>query len=454
MKNKKETVALKSVFAGVLLTLTKFIVGILTGSMGIISEAAHSLLDLVAAIMTFFAVNVGDKPADKNHNYGHGKVESVSALIETGLLFLTGFWIIYESVHRLISGNTEIKTAWYSFAVVILSIIVDITRSRALNKVAKETNSQALEADALHFSSDILSSGVVLLGLIFVLLGINGADSFAAIGVSAFVFLAAYRLGKKTIDVLVDSAPSGVSEKVYEIVKKIDFVLGVDRIRIRHLGPNLSIEIIVSVNHKLSVDKVHEISQNIETEIKKEIPDADMVVNIKPVKSDDETIVESIKTLALKNGFSVHDVIVDNLDEKQYISYDLELPDNLTIKEAHDIATNFEKSIKEEVGDGVELNSHIEPIKKHAILSSNVTKEEQEKIMNIVKEIDKDIEEIFEPHNILIRKIEDKTFISFHCFAPQDLSLEKVHNITMKFEYLLKEKLPELKRVVIHVESK
>ncbi|MEZ7820918.1 MAG: cation diffusion facilitator family transporter, partial [Patescibacteria group bacterium] len=164
MKNKKEIVALGSVFAGVGLTLTKFIVGILTGSMGIISEAAHSLLDLVAAIMTFFAVKVGDKPADEAHNYGHGKVESVSALIETGLLFVTGFWIIYESINRLISKNTEIKTTWYSFAVVILSIVIDVTRSRALNKVAKETNSQALEADALHFSSDILSSGVVLLG--------------------------------------------------------------------------------------------------------------------------------------------------------------------------------------------------------------------------------------------------------------------------------------------------
>ena len=139
MKNKKESVALSSVFAGVFLTLTKFLVEFLTGSMGIISEAAHSLLDLVAAIMTFFAVKVGDKPADKEHHFGHGKVESVSALIETGLLFITGFWIIYESIHRLVVGGTEIKVTWYAFVVVILSIIIDISRSRALGKVAKET---------------------------------------------------------------------------------------------------------------------------------------------------------------------------------------------------------------------------------------------------------------------------------------------------------------------------
>ncbi len=454
MKNKKELVAISSVVAGVILTTTKFIVGVLTGSMGILSEAVHSLLDLAAAVMTFFAVKVGDKPADEDHNYGHGKIESISALIETGLLFITGFWIIYESVHKLIVGDIEVKATWYAFVVVVLSMIIDISRSRALKKIAKETNSQALEADALHFSSDILSSGVVLLGLVFILFGIRGADTIAAMGVSIFVFLAAYRLGKKTIDVLVDGTPSGVLEKIKEIVKKIDYIIDIERIRVRHLGSNLSIELIIVVNHKLSIDKVHEISQNIEVEIKKEIKEADIVINIKPVKSNDETIVESIRALALKNGFSVHDVIVDNLDNKQYISYDLELPDDLTIKEAHDIATNFEKSIKNEVEDNTELNSHIEPLKKHAILSSNITKEEQKRVKDAISEIDKTIEEICEPHNILIRRIEEKLFVSFHCLAQHNISLEKIHDITMKFEYLLKEKVSEIKRVVIHVESK
>ncbi len=181
---------MSSVAAGAALTLTKLVVGLLTGSMGIISEAAHSLLDLAAAVMTVFAVKHGDKPADADHPYGHGKIESVSALIETGLLFLTSAWIVYESVRRLWSGNVEIEATWYAFAVVIGAMAVDISRSRALYAVAKRTKSQALEADALHFSSDIWSSAVVLIGLVFVRLGIKGADAIAAIGVSMFVAVA------------------------------------------------------------------------------------------------------------------------------------------------------------------------------------------------------------------------------------------------------------------------
>jgi len=191
--NEKKSVALSSVFASLLLTITKFVVGILTGSIGIISEAAHSALDLAAAIMTYFAVKIGDKPADESHPYGHGKVESVSALGETGLLFITSIWIVYEAVHRLFLKNVEIDVTWYAFAVIILSIVVDYSRSRALKKVADKTQSQALEADALHFSSDIWSSAVVLIGLIFVSFGIKGADAIAAMGVAVFVIIAGYR---------------------------------------------------------------------------------------------------------------------------------------------------------------------------------------------------------------------------------------------------------------------
>jgi cation diffusion facilitator family transporter len=452
MENKKEKVALSSVLAGVALTCTKFVVGLLTGSMGIISEAAHSLLDLAAAIMTFFAVRFGDKPADESHPYGHGKIESISALAETGLLFVTSGWIIYEATHRLVTKNIEVEATWYAFAVVIFSIIIDISRSRALSRVAKQTNSQALEADALHFSSDIWSSSVVFLGLIFVLFGIKGADSIAAIGVAVFVAFAGWRLGKRTINVLVDAAPKGISEEAKKIAENVNGVVKVERIRVRPLGPNVFVDMIVEVSRKLSVAGSNEIIKNVELEIEKKIPGVDATISIKSVQLDSETIIESVQALAGKNNVTVHDVIVDNLDEKQYISYDLELPDNLNIKEAHQIATRVERDIREELGEGVQLNSHIEPQKQQAILSSNVSEEEMRGVLAALAKTDKEVGEINNLHNVLVRKIGDKFFVSFHCLAPADVSLEVIHNITNKFEYLMREKMPAIKRVVIHVE--
>jgi cation diffusion facilitator family transporter len=454
MQNKKQLVAASSVWAGFFMTLMKLVVGIMTGSMGIISEAAHSLFDLGAAVMTFFAVKLGDKPADESHPYGHGKIESVSALIETGLLFVTAIWIVYESIRRLISGKVEVEAAWYAFAVIIISILINISRANALKKVAKETSSQALEADALHFFSDIWSSLVVLLGLVFVLLGVKGADAIAAIGVSVFIGFAGYNLGKRTIDVLVDAAPKGISEKAREIAKNINGIIGVERVRVRPLGPNIFVDMTVSVNRKLSAAGSDEIIKNLEKEIEKQIPGADAVIATKPVHLSSETIVESVQALAAKNNVAVHDVIVDNLDGKQYISYDLELPDNLDIQEAHKIATAVEGEIKKELGEDIQLNSHIEPLKNEAILSSNVTNEEMQKVMAAINETDEEVGEISDLHNVLVRKIGDKFFVSLHCLSPGNMSLESVHNVTNRFEYLMKEKMKEIKRVVIHTEPK
>ena len=452
--HQKSSVALSSILASILLTVTKFITGILTGSMGIISEAAHSLLDLGAATLTYFAVKVGDKPADEDHPYGHGKVESVSALIETGLLFVTSAWIIYESVRRMIAGNVEVEATWYAFAVIILSIIIDISRSRALSHVAKETKSQALEADALHFSSDVWSSAVVLLGLVCVALGIKGADSVAAIAVSLFIALAGYRLGKRTIDVLVDAAPKGVSEQVKNIAGSIEGVIAVERVRVRPLGPNVFVEINIQVSRKISVARAQKIVNKIEEEAEKQIPGSDILVRTCSKQMDNETIIDTVQAIAAKNDFSVHDVIVDRLDCKQYISYDVEVPDNLTTKEAHDAATLLEDSIKEEVGNDIVINSHIEPMKCEAILSAELSKEEMDLVSSALNKTDEEVEEISDLHNLLVRKIGDKFFVSFHCLVPGDLSLEKAHNITSRFEYLMKDKMKDIKRVVIHIEPK
>lgn len=213
MVNKKEA-ALSSIIAAVFLTTMKFVVGILTFSLGIISEAIHSLLDLLAAMITYFSVSMSDKPADRQHQYGHGKIENLSAFLESVLLVITCAWIVYEAVNRLLTNESNVTVTVWSYAVVIVSMIIDISRSRMLFKVAKRDNSQALEADAIHFSTDILSSGVVLLGLICAHFGYYKADAISAIGVAIIVLFISFRLGKSAIDVLLDRVPDGLTEKL------------------------------------------------------------------------------------------------------------------------------------------------------------------------------------------------------------------------------------------------
>ena len=276
--NEKTQVALSSVLWSIFLTAIKAIVGFITGSLGILSEALHSLLDLGAALLTLFAVKIGEKPADKEHPYGHLKIESVSALIESALLFITSGWIIYEAVKRLFFEKIEIEVTWYAFLVIIISILVDISRSRALLKVAKKTKSQALEADALHFSSDIWSSSAVLIGLVCVYLKIPAADTLAALVVAIIVLRAGYKLSKRTFDILIDTAPEGVDDLVREIGEKNKDVLSVERVRVRHVGMITFVEISICIDRKLSLERAKEISKDIEKEIKGKVENADVTI--------------------------------------------------------------------------------------------------------------------------------------------------------------------------------
>src|SRR5215475_5809503 len=236
MRAEKRTAAGNSVLAAVLITALKLAVGVTTGSLGILSEAAHSGLDLIASILTFFSVRLSDKPADADHQYGHRKVENFSAFVETGLLLLTCVWIIYEAALRLFFRKIDIEPSIAAFAVMLFSMCVDWWRSRVLGKIANKYDSQALEADALHFSIDIWSAGIVILGLALVMAGrtfhiewLRDADPVAALIVAGVVVSVSWRLARRTIDALLDAAPKGVRSQIHDAVSRIEGVLEVDR---------------------------------------------------------------------------------------------------------------------------------------------------------------------------------------------------------------------------------
>ena len=282
MEKEKTNVALSSVIAAIFLTSFKLIVGLVTGSLGILSEALHSGLDLVAALITYISVRISDKPPDKEHNYGHGKIENLSAFLETILLLITCIWIIYEAISRLISGKVHIEVTFWSYVVVISSILIDFTRARALSRVAKKYNSQALEADALHFSTDIWSSVVVLIGLIVSNFGFYYADSIAALAVAMIVIFISIKLGRKAIDVLLDKAPSSLYVKIETAMKQIKEISQFHDIKIRTSGAFTFVEVNIHVDAGLSIQEAHEISHKAEKEILKIVEKCEIHIHTEP----------------------------------------------------------------------------------------------------------------------------------------------------------------------------
>ncbi len=289
-EREKRSAALTSLLAAIGLTAFKFVVGIATGSLGILAEAAHSGLDLVAAGVTWIAIRIAGRPPDSSHNYGHGKVENLSAMIETLLLLVTCGWIVWEAIHRLMFHDQHVEVTLWSFAVMFTSIAIDISRSRVLARVAKRYHSQALEADALHFETDIWSSAVVILGLFAVKTGewfpslslLRNADAVAALGVSAVVVWVSLQLGRRTVEALLDTAPPGMEREIVQIVEAVPGVQNCHSVRTRYSGAVLFIDLHVLVDGNQTLAQAHELTETIETAIQQSVPRADVTVHPEP----------------------------------------------------------------------------------------------------------------------------------------------------------------------------
>jgi len=361
--NEKEKVALGSIAASAGLTVAKAAIGLATGSLAILSEAGHSLIDLSATVLTYFAVRLSGKPADAEHQYGHGKVESVTALAETALLFLLTAIVVYEAVHRLIDVQTHaVEATVAAFVVIGGSIAIDFFRARTLKRVAAATSSEALEADALHFSSDMWSSVAVLIGLCGVALGYTFADAAAAIVVAVFICIAGWRLGRRTIDTLTDTAPEGVSERVAAIARQTSGVVAVERVRVRPAGTVLFVDLGVGVSRTLPLDRVSAIKEQLTRAIRSELPTAEVTITTEPRALDSETARERVMVKARDLGFAIHHVAVQAIEGRLSVSVDLEVDGTMALTAAHDIASRLEEGVREELGPDVEVETHIEPL--------------------------------------------------------------------------------------------
>jgi cation diffusion facilitator family transporter len=453
MRNIKETVALSSIVASAGMTLGKGIVGMLTGSLAILSEAAHSLIDLAATIMTYFAVRVSGKPADEEHHYGHGKVESVTALVETGLLFVLSAIVIWEAFKRLVWGDGHgIEVTRWAFAVIGASILIDFFRARVLYRVAAETTSEALEADALHFGSDMWSSIAVLVGLIGVALGYPWADSAAAIIVALVICVAGWRLGRRTIETLTDTAPVGAADKVTAVVSQIPGVVAVERVRVRPAGATLFVDLNVTVSRTLPLDRVKAIKAQIETAVHAEFPKAETAVNIDPHALDDETVLERVMVIARNRGLAVHHVTVQSIGGRLSVSLDLELEGSLTLGEAHEIASALEQAARDELGTDVEVETHIEPLEPSDLAGRDAPPERVAAVRAALVRLAANLGFVRDVHEVRVRETDDGEIVNFHGYADPALTVSEVHQRIDDLERALRQQFPSIKRVVGHAE--
>ncbi len=451
MQQAKEKVALGSIAASGGLTVAKAIVGVMTGSLAILSEAAHSLIDFAATVMTYIAVRMSGKPADEEHHYGHGKFESLAALLETALLFVLSGVVIYEGIKRLLGDEHAVEATIPAFVVIGASIVIDFFRARILNKVAHETSSQALEADALHFSSDLWSSLAVLIGLAGVAFGVKWADAAAALVVAILVLFAGWRLGRRTIDTLLDTAPPGVADQVTRIARRVPGVVGIDGVRVRQVGPDQFVELNASVSRTMPIDRVAGLKQDVIKAVRAEFPNAQISVVTEPRALDNETILDRVMVIARNRGLAVHHVTVHAIGEKLSVSLDLEVDGALTLAAAHDIADALEIAINDELGAQVEVDTHIEPLQSDALgcdAASIRIKEVQDALSALATKPGT----LCDIHDVRVRDTSEGEIINFHCRVEPSKTVHDVHERVDELERALRARWPSIKRVIGHAE--
>ncbi len=457
MQREKQKVALNSILAAVAITTLKVVVGISTGSLGILSEAAHSALDLLAAAVTYLSVRVSDKPADADHQYGHGKFESFSAFVETGLLLLTCVWIVYEAGKRLFFHSVEIEPTVWAFLVMGVSIVIDVWRSRRLGRIAERYDSQALQADALHFSTDVWSSAVVILGLVCVVVGraysipwLMKADPVAALVVACIVVYVSSQLGRQTIDALLDAAPKGVRSQIIEEVYRVDGVLAVDRVRIRRAGSRYFADIAVAMSRSVTFQKSEQMANEVAARIRKRLPDADVVVNAVARAGRQESLFDRIRAVATRNNLNVHDISVQDVAGSLHVEQHVELDERLSLKEAHDRVTRLENEMKQEMSEISSVLTHIE--------SEPATIETSDGLLRVpgfeqrLQSVTVGFPEVVDLHDLIFKRVGGRLYLSMHMTMQDDLPLSRVHDIQTAVEGRFRQEVPELFRVLIHPE--
>ena len=448
----KTNVAAISILASAGMAAAKFAVGIAIGSLALISEALHSSVDVIATVITWLVVRVSDQPADEEHHYGHGKFESLSALFVIALLYVLAGGILVESWSRLREGAPPPTLSAIPFVVLLIDIAVNFWRARALHRTARETRSQALAADALHFASDVLGSIAVIAGLALTGFGFAWGDSVAAIGVAVMISILGLRLGRSTVETLLDRAPEGASEKAIAAIRSVAGVVDVERLRVRMVGPTHFIDAIAKVPRTYPIDRVEAIKKTAQDAVSKVLGDADLTFTAVPVARDNEGVRERIMVIARNSGLAVHHVTVHDLGEKLIVGIDLEVDGDMALAAAHEVTRVLERNIREDFGEDVEVDTHIEPLEPELPHGTDAAAERVETIKAALSRFAGGNGAIHDIHNVRVRDTDAGEIVNFHCRAAPSMSVIKVHENVDEIERALRRAFPSIKRVISHAE--
>jgi len=450
----KERVALVSIAVTVVITAAKGVTGWLTGSLALISDAASSLLDVVATTVTYIVVRAADQPPDERHPYGHGKFESVAALGQTVLLCGLSGIVAFEGVRRLAAGDTHVETSVAAFVILVASILLDGWRWWTLTRTARETGSEALAADALHFSSDLINSALVIVALAAAALGWPQADPLVAIGVAIFIGVAGWRLGRRTLDSLVDAAPAGLAERVSARVSATPGVVAVDAVRMRKAGGAVLGEIGIRVARSLPLERVADIKDRVSTALADEAPGSQIVITANPVALDDETIRERILMIAARRRLPVHHITIQHVGEKLSISLDLEVDGAMSLGAAHGLASSLENAIRDELGAEHEVETHIEPLEADEWAGEDADAATRDRVAAELTRLAAETSSIGFVHSVRARRTPAGLVVNYHCRVDPALPVSTMHREVDAIEHRLRSGEPGVHRVVGHAEPR
>ncbi|MCK5126886.1 MAG: cation diffusion facilitator family transporter [candidate division Zixibacteria bacterium] len=449
--HEKRAVALYSILAAIGMIAGKGTVGLMTGSLAILTDALHSLLDMGASVITYFAVRISDKPADRDHHFGHGKVESLAALAQVIILLITCVWIIHEAVIRLSAETSPVELNIWAFIVIIGSIAIDITRVRALRRVAKKYKSQALEADALNFSTDIYSSLVVLFGLGGVYLGYPLADAFAAIGVAVFIIIATVKLAKQSIDVLLDRAPLDTEGKIREIVVREPEILAVNNLRLRSDGRTTFAEIMLDVDRSITFARASALKEILRNRVLTELEDVDVTCSFRPVSSQSEAITDAITFSVSSFGFPMHHLLINKAKGRYFVSMHLEMPGDVKLNDAHDKASEITEALHEAIPDLEKVVIYTQPLQAHQLYDISQS-HDKEWISRRVKEIIESFPNVGDCHNINLTSRGEGLALSADMRLDGQMMLDETEMTSIEVQKKLRAEIEELISITLHLE--
>jgi cation diffusion facilitator family transporter len=459
-EKEKRAAAMSSVVGAVFLTALKLVVGLMTGSLGILAEAAHSGLDLVAALVTFFAVRISDRPPDERYRYGYGKVENLSALIETLLLLITCVWIVYEAIQRLFFKSIEVEASIWAFGVMAVSIVVDVSRSRILYRAARKHKSQALEADALHFSTDIWSSSVVIVGLGLVWLSerlgpewswLVKADAVAALVVALIVVYVSLQLGKRAVSVLLDVAPSGLADQLAAEAAQVPGVQSIGPLRVRQAGASVFVDLTVNVDRSVSLEEAHQIAEAVDERVSRFVHRGDVVVHVDPVRRSGENLSQTVSVIAARLGLRTHFVHAHEVRGRYFVDLHVEVPPDLTLGQAHDQVSRLERSVRDELPQVRDIHSHIEPLATPVAPVYDVDPQEEEGLRSEIMAVATEFLGLDGCSRLHIRSGPSGYDVVLHCLADPDLSVAEAHGLADELEKRIQTRIPGIQRVLVHV---